>query len=652
VSNLDKKGSAGPFAVFHIYFAAAAVFLLPLKFGNIVGVPEAPMFWDNSFLWILESYPALLFPMVSCALFISAFAAGGGEFSVELDMKAAIALLWLALAVSSLAGFLDASVLDFPIIFCLHFFGLAIFAFAVLATLRLREDAGDILLRALILGTCATMFFSLHQMLWGFEDSMDFVREREARTGVKVSHDLWLRIEQTRVFSPFSLCNSLGAHIILMLPVVVAGIFGDKATGRWAMAISATSIFLFVFDGHGMAWTIMAVLLLSFLLSLLFTSFYGERWRYLCIGFSPAFALFMLFVLKHTFSRGAVASLGFALFAIPFFLKMPRRMKFAYMGALAVLFVVFFAVVNQNRSLLEASSLHARVDYWLCAGKIFLGHPAAGTGWGDFFHEYTTIKSFPGTETPHTAHNMVLDFASQCGLPGLLAIIGLACGSIFAAGIGAARSGGAFFCRFGRLAIFCGLAAWLLHSLTDINFQVPATMGSAIVLSLVAANGSLWRPRRLPFANLAVMAIVFAVIFFCGRRLRFEMAFERLHRICDPIVLDEKNPDLYSPRSMEKALKAAVVAGPYSPYPWAAAGNYAQSRENWAASEKFFSEALKRSPERASFHARLALALVRMGRYGDALDKLRRASELFPNNKEYEEQYSKMRKILERKNEE
>ncbi|HPN84754.1 MAG TPA: O-antigen ligase family protein, partial [Victivallales bacterium] len=526
-------------------------------------------------------------------------------------------------------------------LFSLHFAGLAVFAFGMMITLRTAPESGMSILRALVLGTCAASYHALYQLLWGFKRGVEFVKQRELETGVKASNDLWIRIVQTRVFSPFSLCNNLAAHLILMIPLVFTGIFFDRKLARWAVALSAIALFLLFFDSYGAKGLLASVLVASFLFAAISTNFFDEHHRGICIISAALLSLFLLFILKHTFSRGAVMSLGISLAIVPFLLKLSRRLKMAYAVLALFLFSVLFVIVNQNRSILENSSANVRVDYWICATEMFLKKPFLGTGWGDFFHEYTFIKRFPNTEAPHTAHNIILDFASQCGVVGLVAISALFAGTILLAWKRISKDDGVSFCRFDRVAIFCGLLAWLIHSLSDINFQVPATVASAIILSLLAVHRIPSEGGKIRFAKFAIVITALPVLFFAIERFRGEIYFDRLYRISEPV---SGGSDKSSPDKMEKALYQAAKAMPYSPYPWASAGVYAQERRMWGISENFFSEALKRSPERASFSYRLGIAQFKTGNFGKALESFRKASELFPKNEEYRSTYEDINK--------
>ena len=62
-----------------------ATTLLPLKFGKLVGMPEIPAYYPQSWpLWLIVAWPPVSFPMFSGALLLLAlavFPARAREFS-------------------------------------------------------------------------------------------------------------------------------------------------------------------------------------------------------------------------------------------------------------------------------------------------------------------------------------------------------------------------------------------------------------------------------------------------------------------------------------------------------------------------------------------------------------------------------------------
>jgi hypothetical protein len=637
-TDAGQKSAPRLFARMHIMLMAFFVFLFPIKFGNITGVPEIPLIWDNSVQWALDSWPVILFPLLSSLLALSTLIAFGKNSAVKTKNVFILSSLWLLLALVSALGFVNAGVFDFPLTQCLHIAGLAIFAFSLSLTLSSAPDSAVYFIRAIIFGAVFSMFIALHQILWGFADSIDFIQEKELETGLKVSSQLWMRIVQTRVFSPFTLCNSLAAHIILTLPLVCAGIIIDKKTMRSLIIISTSLLFFLFFDrigeefGRGGAF--LSVFLASAIIAVTVFRFPDKYSKIISWLLSGALAVLMLFILKNTFSRAAVLAMGLTFAILPLFLPIGKKIKIIYFAAAILLSVTFFAIVNQNRNITVNSSMHARVDYWQSAVKIFLKHPFLGTGWGDFFHDYTKIKNFPGNEAPHSPHNFILAFASQCGIPGLLSILSVFITS-FAMMFKRTREEQNPGNRLLFISILCGWTAWTLHSMADLNFQIPGTVAAVIAMSLICVNSSSSKTLKshpIPFAKFAIMILAILTLAVSAKRMRAEIAYNRLYKLCEGPFDKEKEPGI---EDVERELKRAVEEMPYSPYPWASAGIYAQSRGHWKASENFYSEAIKRSPERASFYYRKAIAQNRLGKIKEALENVRAASELFPNNEEY-----------------
>ncbi|MEI6424940.1 MAG: hypothetical protein WCP55_22195, partial [Lentisphaerota bacterium] len=48
--------------------SAILIFLLPLKFGGIAGIPEIPFFPDSVMTWLVFTWPPILFPLLSSIL--------------------------------------------------------------------------------------------------------------------------------------------------------------------------------------------------------------------------------------------------------------------------------------------------------------------------------------------------------------------------------------------------------------------------------------------------------------------------------------------------------------------------------------------------------------------------------------------------------
>ena len=282
-----------------------------------------------------------------------------------------------------------------------------------------------------------------------------------------------------------------------------------------------------------------------------------------------------------------------------------------------------------------------RFDYFRAAWEIFTDNPLTGTGWGDFFHEYMKIKTVISDEAPHDPHNFILAFASQTGVAGLLASAGFL---FYPAGalrkkVRAGWSGLVSFFSLESMA-FIGWTAWALHTLSDINFEVPGTVATAllIVFAALAPERSEETAKRKPLKYLWLLLCVFIAvssIYGSWRALKAETAFYELQELCDYRLKTPEEFSKISTDEVNRALYRSVDLIPSSPFPWATAADFMWMKKRPDLTLMYYKEANKRSPERPSFYFRLYLFNRMLGNDDEAARNLQKAKELFPNNPQY-----------------
>ncbi|NOY75078.1 MAG: hypothetical protein GXP32_04720 [Kiritimatiellaeota bacterium] len=630
------------------------VFILPLKFGMMAGLPETATTMPTSWMELLYfSWPYFIFTLFSATLLAGVvvrefFSRKGFKTNAGLSL----ALSWILLLLASLVGFLNASTLDFPLIQLNLFLGVACLALAIHQILALKPAAGMWYVNAVLASTILISLLGLNQYFSGFEETLNYVYAKEMASGAKVSANMLSRLRETRVFATFSICNSLAAHLILTIPICVWAILSKSSSLK--TAISTFGIFLLYMSPSiglsGVGFFLLAFTALT-IMTLTLTKFPEGRKRIISfVVIVPALGM-MLFVFRHTNSRGAFVAASAAIFAAVALAPLKTKTKLIG-GAAALLLVIPFLFTDiLARSL---KSMYFRFDYYLAAVRMFFAHPFAGVGWGDFFHEYMRMKRVPGSESPHTPHNFILSFASQTGIAGLLASVWI----IVAPFLFAWRHRANRLFDWRRTAILAGWLAWCLHSLADFNIQVPGSLGIAVVLILLLDRTSeIHETEDKPSENkidhasstenesdatatrsparavcLAASAILAVSAFAMSmNRWRVESNLNRLMTICGVGVLGSMRPTSPSNAEVDAALNVCVEAAPYSPFPWICAGNLAQSERDWGRSEYFFKEALKRSPERSSVYYHLFLSEAVLGKHDEALKHLEKAAELFPN---------------------
>ena len=625
--------------------SAILIFLLPLKFGGIVGIPEIPFFPDSTVTWLVFSWPPIMFPLFSSVLLILVLTVSGKTVP---SFRFILALIWTALAFASLTGYINASTKDFPVLYISHFFGLAAFCISVYYLVEIRPDMRNLLINAVIVAALITAFMGLQQLLWGFKETADFVYRQELKSGVQVSSQLQAKILQTRVFSPFTLCNSLAAHLILVLPICLVLIWKHIETLKTAIVIAATVGFLFVFEYCSPPAFVGMSAVYSFIVLVALFKFPGKFRSKISLAVVLLYAVLMLAILYFTGSRAAVLALGMGIAASIAIFPFPKTLRIASVLTAVMLTAAGLYFINAGRDL---GSMSVRLDYFSVAMRIFSDNILCGTGWGDFFHQYTIFKTFPGTEAPHSVHNFILDFASQCGIAGLLlSVIALAFPAYVV--LKKIRSAGHYSEHAENFAIILGWLAWGFHSVADINIQIPGTVATALVMiallkvpddSPVRAVGKKWDVAW----RLLVCFIIVFTFWISYDRMNGEYMFSQEVKLCEPNYATSEKKTPPTRDQVELAVKNAADALPYSPFPWASAGTYFQANQNWAAAESCFLKAAELSPERSSFYHRLFISQMMLGKKQEALESIGKAKTLFPNSEEYRSSYEKLKSQME-----
>ncbi|OGV36115.1 MAG: hypothetical protein A2020_03370 [Lentisphaerae bacterium GWF2_45_14] len=577
-------------------FAVLLAFLMPLKFGGLAAIPETTtLYLPDFFSWVLISWPTAAFSLFSGILLImttTLLPFPPGEFTPSFKT----ALLSALLALVSIVGIMASSCTIYAWLQILHLFGIAAFACAAFRLIAFAPYMKSYIVWAVIAGALLSSFEGLYQLLYGFEETKNFIYEQELRTGIKyASGNLKTRLSETRVFGFFSLCNSFAGHLILTIPLVFWGLC--EICKKAKQPISSGFILI-----------------------------------------TPVI-LFMLTMLYFTGSRAAVLALmlacGLCVIVFPF----DRRLRIAgvIFGTVTLLAGIIY-VKYSSRGFL---SMTVRFDYFEAAWKIFMHNPLIGTGWGDFFHEYMNIKTVISDEAPHDPHNFILSFASQTGIAGLVVSTLFLFYPAFAL-LKAARAKGKAFRGLFSLEgmVFVGWTAWVLHALSDINIQVPGTIGTALVMvfAALAPQDNIQEYKRKPHKYLWTLLCIFIAlssIYGSWLTIKAETAFYELQELCDYRL---KTPEEFSKISIDevnRTLYRTVNLVPSSPFPWAAAADFMWMKKRPDLTLMYYKNANKLSPERPSFYFRLYLFNRMLGNYDEAAKNLKKAKELFPNNPQY-----------------
>ena len=525
-------------------FACLLTVLLPVKFASFVSAPEGgALYWNDPVSLVVIAWPLPVFMLASSALFILlGIAMLGAPDRKNMTLRLPLikyGALWCILGGVSVLGMADASCMGYPPQMIAHTLSLACYAMSLAILLSVRREFARMLTGALVLGGVLSLCSGMYQYWCGFDALREHVQAQSAAAGRNiVNENMAIRIGEGRVQADFNSCNVYGAYLAALLPflTVLFWRFGNEL-------VSPPKLSRRLFGGLVFAVT--------------------------------------LFLLVKTDSRGAVFSLLAAGAAVFFFSRLPRKWKLAGAGLLFLGIVGLAAMVAFGRG---ALSMYVRFDYVQAAARMMLKHPLAGTGWGDFLHDYAIFRLWRDKEAAHSPHNMIMLFGSQCGVAGFLAALAVltypvveACRQIRRTDWRSLKDVFALVPAFSCLILSAG-------TLLDIGFETTAYAGVLIAFSLLVlmrdASPESPDQRRNPSPRIvAILLMLFAatVFRFSWSVFQEEKTYSALLGELNPeYSFEHQNDPGYIPplAKVQILLKEAVKAAPESPFPWNAAADY------------------------------------------------------------------------------
>ena len=554
-------------------FAWLLTVLLPIKFASFVSAPEAgALYWTDPVSLAVISWPLPVFMMAAPVLLFLAIWSG----MVRKDMCLCPPLLkygalWMILGCVSFLGLADASCPGYAPQMIAHTLSLACYAMALAVLLSGRREFAKALTGALVLGGVLSLASGLYQYWCGFDALREHVRaQSEAAGHAVVNENMAIRIGEGRVQADFNSCNVYGAYLAALLPflTVLFWRFGNER-------VTPPKLSRRLFGGLVFAVT--------------------------------------AFLLVKTDSRGAVFSLLAAGGAVFFLSRLSRKWKIAGAAILAAGVAGLVFMIASGRG---ALSMFVRFDYVQAAGRMMLKHPLTGTGWGDFLHDYSILRLWEDKEAPHSPHNMIMLFGSQCGVAGFLAALAVlaypvveACRRIRRTDWRDSKAVFALVPAFSCLILSVG-------TLLDIGFETTAYSGVLIAFSLLVLLRD--APQTEPFVcrkPFQWAAPVLAVVFFLValtvsyRHFRAEKAYSILVSELNPEYSFEhqNDPDYIPPLGrVQTLLKEAIMADPDSPFPWSAGADYMACTGRLKEAMTLIGQAIERDPLQAAHYVKRA----------------------------------------------
>ena len=524
-------------------FACLLTVLLPIKFASFVSAPEGgALYWSDPLSLVFIAWPLPVFMMASPVLLgLTVLAA---LFRKEMTFRPPLlkySALWLVLGGVSILGLADASCMGYPPQMIAHTLSLAAYATSLSLLLAGNDRFARMLTGSLVLGGVLSLCSGMYQYWYGFEALREHIQSRTAAGGREISGGMTVRIEEARVQADLNSCNVYGAYLAALLPFLTALFwrFGNEC-------VSPPKLSRRLFGGLAFAVT--------------------------------------LFLLVKTDSRGAVFSLLAAGVAVFFFSRLPRKWKLAGAGLLLLGVAGLAAMIWFGRG---ALSMYVRFDYVQAAARMMFEHPLTGTGWGDFLHDYSILRLWRDKEAPHSPHNMLMLFGSQCGIAGFLAALAVLAYPVVEA------------CRQIRrtnwrdlkdvFALVPGIACLILSAgtLLDIGFETTAYAGVMIAFSLLTLNRDAsvdaeplvdhCRPRLCLVVFFLFVGLVGSFFAFSERVFHAEKTYSELLAELNPEYSFEHQGDpLYVPSydRVRALLHAANNEASWSPFHWNAAADY------------------------------------------------------------------------------
>lgn len=589
------------------WFALVLTALLPVKFCSFVSTPEAvPLYRFDFASLIFVVWPITFFEIAATVLMILTAIC----YLLNIRKKAGVVRLprsymmylsaWAILAAVSATGWLNASAAVYAAQMTDYVFGLTAYAASMTVLFCLDgERMRRFSTRALLIGTACAVYSGLRQYFIGFDELEEFLAKQAKEAGHAIVNEQFaVRVAERRVQGDFASCNTYGGFLAGMLSfaALVFWRFGNER-------VSPPKTSRRLFAGIALA----------------------------AVGFT----------LIQTDSRGAFVSLFAALGLAVLCLPMKRNVRSALICAAAAGFAGLAWLIATGRGMM---SMFVRFDYWQAALRMMLKHPLTGTGWGDFFHDFEVLRFWQDKEAAHTPHNMLMLFASSCGVPGLAAAAWLLWIPVYQGCRNICRmdwkkQGTIFMCvnSIALLTLFFGLQL-------DLGFETPAFMAAWVVISLIvlgADSRETELKKKWGYTGAAVLiAAGTAVLPKLCEHTAHEYAAARLEEALDPrfsmnLAVDYEAP----PELVYQLVMKAERYAPRDPFIRASYADYLFEHGDAEGAIRNMGIAISRSPQRASFYK--SRARYRYFANGCKADDAVRADfaelrRLTPNNPEHQ----------------
>lgn len=301
-----------------------------------------------------------------------------------------------------------------------------IFYFILVNTIKTRQQL-YVLAALLVLSTTVTSLYGLYQLKTVGVTS-------EAWVDTTLFEDI-----KTRVGSTFENPNVLGEYLVLIIPVAIAMLWGQK---RWISKLATLGL-----------------------------------------------TAIMIGCLVYTYSRGAYVGLmlALALFAV---LRDRRFVVLCVIGLLMLPFVLPASVINRFASIgnLNDTSSFYRISVWLGSLRLAQDYWLSGIGLGLEPFKLIYPKYSLNAAYAHHSHNIYIQLMIETGIAGLLMFFGIIAVYYKTMLTGFYKTGDRFISTF-MIAIASGMAGYLAQGMVEniwYNNRVLLTFWVMLAFGMVA----------------------------------------------------------------------------------------------------------------------------------------------------------------------
>ena len=549
--------------------------LLAFKFGCFIGNGEQANFPGGVLEWLIfTGWPCYLAPAFCGAALMAVVALASWKAAPN---RSAIApALWVLPILAGLIGLVNSTEHDYATQWLLHFMGAA--AFCTAFWLAANNDTDFLPLLSYIIGIIGIVscLQGWYQHFIGLEEAREFAIRQMQERGLAITPQILEKMAQTRIYGNYIDPNVYASHILFCAPFALHSLhsWGRKLEQPKAGSIVLTSIGAVIF----------------------------------------ACALFW------SGSRGAAIGLAAGIAAAVWSLKPVRNWKWRWcipaIGALgAIVLAAAFMLLKSRDGMASAS---ARIIYYKTSLEIFLKHPLAGAGLGEFFPWYVRLKPMEA-EITRDPHNMLLSFMVQTGIVGALVALLIILFPWLAMTF---KDKSRDDCPL-QIAAATALAAWLVHSMFQFNEIFPGTLYLAAACSVFIIPPS---AEAAPTQSRSARAIA-TLAFLCGA-----ICLLALMRVPGERLLRQGElQDSERPGNGLPSFVTATVMLPHAIMPPKSSFSIYYAKGDWPKAAEAAEALVQRSPHRASSLNRLALVQMAMGRLDDASATLAKSIEWFPS---------------------